>query len=283
MVVRCSVLACAFALVACASVPAPQTNVTPQGNAWEAHLGVDDRDARAFEELPPQGMRIVDVTGWTLDHQPHYASLWVFADVHGWDARRGIDGATLTKEDDAHARTGMHLIRLDGFALGAGRFTAIWELGDPADRAWKIDLDEEGLKQENEGFSQRGWQLVDLSAYADAEGEARWTGIWAPRTEGIETTTYLSLDKPSLQRTLADLPSKNERPIALDANVGDGAPRFTLLTSNALGPPWIARCDLDRDEWQRQMEDGLVVGYRPVRLTGYVVDESPRFCAIWSR
>jgi hypothetical protein len=161
------------------------------------------------------------------------------------------------------------------------------------DRAWKAGLDQEAFVVEDKAQSDRGWQLVDLSTYVGrgdgAEGvedeSQRFAAIWAPRDPSgtFTTTPHLDWSAEGLASSLAAASAGGERPLALDVAVIAGAPHFTVLTTNAPGAMWSAHCDLDVDAWQRQLEDAMVAGYRPVRLTGYTVYEKPRFCGIWTQ
>ena len=290
MVTRSCALACALVptiatMVACASAPQPQAPPPPTGNAWEAHLGTEERDVRAFDDLPPQGMRPLDVTGWSLGGRSRYASLWMFADVHGWEVGRDLDGNALAQNDAKYAQAGMHLIRLDGFDVeGAPRFVAMWELGDPTDRVWKIGLDEEAFVVEDKSQSDRKWQLVDLSTYVDGEAQ-RFAAIWAPGDPSgtFTTTPHLDWSAEGLAASLSAASAGGDRAVAIDVAVIEGSPHFTVLTTNAPGPMWMAHCGMSPDDWQRQLEDGMAIGYRPARLTGYTIYDQPFFCGIWTQ
>lgn len=262
---------------ACAtSAPAPNLPMMQATGTWQANLGLDE--GKPFTELPDQGFRLVDVSGYSLAGRVRYASLWSFAEVHGWEERRDLDAASLLRANEEAATRGMVIARLRTFDVPDGaRFAAIWELGAPGSRTLRL-----GLKPEQVARAASDEHVLDLAGYASG-GEERFAEIVTPRSadDALSIGVHPTLDGGAFDALIRDLAASGGRPWRIAARVVDGVPRFSVLTSNAPGSPWISARDLDAADYQRRVEDMIFVGYHTAEIAAYVVDGAPRFAVTW--
>jgi len=99
------------------------------GPAWQARHGLTSAQyQQEFDRLASQGYRPVDVSGYTVAGQDHYAAIWEQRPSPAWQARHGLTSAQYQQEFDRLMGQGYRLVDVSGYSVnGQDRYAAIWE------------------------------------------------------------------------------------------------------------------------------------------------------------
>lgn len=85
------------------------------GGEWLARHGLTPEEyQRLFDELVPQGWRLIDVSGYGSNGQDRYACLWERTGGPAWEARHGLTPFLHQQEFDAQIGRGRRLVRISG-------------------------------------------------------------------------------------------------------------------------------------------------------------------------
>jgi hypothetical protein len=85
------------------------------GPPWLARHGLSSQQhQQLFDELAPQGWRLIDVSGYGSGGQDRYVSLWEHTGGPAWAARHGLTPFQHQQEFDAEVASGQRLVRISG-------------------------------------------------------------------------------------------------------------------------------------------------------------------------
>ncbi len=88
-----------------------------------------------FNKFKQQGYRLVDISGYTVAKQDHYAAIWAKSPGPSWVARHGLTSAQYQQEFDKLISQGYRMIRINGWRSGnSTHYAGIWEKGQVSGR-----------------------------------------------------------------------------------------------------------------------------------------------------
>lgn len=137
------------------------------GREWQARHRLNAAAHQAaFDDLAARGFRLTRVSGYSLNGEARYASIWEKNDGRAWRARHGLDSAEYQREFTRQLRDGFRLVHVSGYSVkGQDRYAAIWEKNDG--RAWqgRHNLNAATYQQTFDQLIGEGFRLAQVSGY----------------------------------------------------------------------------------------------------------------------
>jgi CubicO group peptidase (beta-lactamase class C family) len=247
---------------------------------WQARHGLTAATYQAeFDELTNNGYRLVKVSGYDLNDEPHYAGIWYMQQGNRWQARHGISEADYQTTIDTLRREGYRPIDISVFrSQERTLFSAIWE--EEAGLPWIARHRLTAGQYQNlfDDLSASGYRLRCVSPYEDAEGE-RYACIW-DRYNGPAWEARHGLTAEEYQ---AEFDTQLERGFRLVRAVGytiAGDTRYAAIWEQSPGHPWQARHGLSHGAYQQEF-DVKAASFHLVDLSGYRAGSSAEYTTIW--
>jgi len=179
------------------------------GPHWLARHGLSwDEHQALFNELPEQGYRLVDVSGYAVGNEDRYASIWQQAPGPDWQATHGLNSADHQQKFTDLSNDGFRQVHVSGYNVGGDAlFAAIYEKrggppGFAVHNATAAHWDQ--LFERNSRH-----RPVKVSGYSSG-GRDFYAGIW-------EQTSY---DSPSWGSAIRL--TSNEHQAEFDKRIADG-------------------------------------------------------------
>jgi CubicO group peptidase (beta-lactamase class C family) len=248
---------------------------------WQARHGLTSAAHQTeFNQLTNRGYRMVKITGYELDSEPCYASIWNKQGGSDWQARHGISGADYQTAITTLSGQGFRPVDLSIFRSG-GRvlFSAIWEQEQGLEWTARHGLTGAEYQTLFNDLSRDGFRLRCLSAYEDAGGE-RFACIW-DRYAGPAWSARHGLTAEAYQR---EFDAQSARGLRLVRAVGytiDGQNRYAGIWEQSTGHLGRAKHGLPHSAYQGDFDTNVRAGLRLVDLSGYRDGTSARYTTIW--
>ncbi|MFC0666201.1 trypsin-like peptidase domain-containing protein [Azotobacter chroococcum] len=169
-----------------------------EGPAWQARHGLTSAQyQQVFNELPGQGFRLTNVSGYAVGGQDLYAAIWEQREGPAWQARHGLTSTQYQQAFDELAGQGFRLTDVSGYAVGGqDLYAAIWEQREGP--AWQArhGLTSAQYQQVFNELAGQGFRLTNVSGYA-VGGQDLYAAIWEQREgpawqarHGLTSTQY---------------------------------------------------------------------------------------------
>ncbi len=85
------------------------------------------------------------------------------------------------------------------------------------------------------------------------------------------------------QTEFNNLNAKGYRVTSLSGYTSNGKELYAAIWKKVAGPAWAARHGMSSADYQKEFDDKVSKGYRPVCLSGYAVGNQAKFAAIWDK
>jgi len=150
------------------------------GPAWVARHGLTSSQyQQEFDKLTGQGYRLVDICGYTVAGQDHYAAIWEKRQGPAWVARHGLTSSQYQQEFDKRVGQGYRLVDISGYNVGGqDHYAAIWEKSSGPAWVARNGLTSSQYQQEFNTFSQQGYRLVRIRGWRSGN-TTHYAAIWA--------------------------------------------------------------------------------------------------------
>jgi ribulose bisphosphate carboxylase small subunit len=246
-------------------------------------------------DLFAQGFRPTCVSGYAVDGQDRfasiwekrigpdfYASLWVKTSGPELLARHNLTSAEHQQLVDDLLVEGFRPTWVNGYTVtGQDRYASIWEKRPGPELVARHNLTSAQHQQLVTDLLAQGFRPTCLSGYA-VDGLDRYASIWEKRP-GPELVARHNLTSAQHQQLVTDLLAQGFRPTCVNAYVVDGQDRYASIWEKRPGPELVARHNLTSAQHQQLVTDLLARGFRPTCVSGYVVDGQDRFASIWEQ
>ena len=149
------------------------------GPAWGARHGMTAKQfQQEFDARAKQGFRVVDLVGYTVAGEDHYAAIWEKSQGPAAVVRHGMTGPQFQQQFDALSKQGYRLVDISGYTFaGQEHYTAIWEQRKGPAWVAKSGLDSAAYQREFNTLSQQGYRLTRLRGWR-AGDTAHFAAIW---------------------------------------------------------------------------------------------------------
>src|SRR5262249_19986168 len=160
-----------------------------QGPAWVARHGLTATQyQQEFNKLTGQGYRLIDISGYTVGGQDHYAAIWEKRQGPAWVARHGMTSAQYQQEFNTLTKQGYRLADISGYNFGGkAHYAAIWEKRQGPPWVARHGMTSAQYQQEFNTLTQQGYRLVSVRGWR-AGDTAHYAAIWE-KTQGPSWVT----------------------------------------------------------------------------------------------
>lgn len=112
--------------------------------------------------------------------------------------------------------------------------------------------------------------------------DVRYAAIWRKEPEG-EWVARHDLTSEGYRQEFNQQISKGLRLVLVDGFEADGRARYAAIWSRQASPPWVAHHGMTAADYQMAFNKYVADGYRLVWVSGYTVNGSGRYTAIWEK
>lgn len=150
-------------------------------------------------------------------------------------------------------------------------------------KAWKAfhGLDGNQLEARLKQQATEGNHPLVISGY-EKRGEPRFAIILTKSAEADSILKH-SLSSNQLESTLKSLKEEGYAPLQLDGYTVNNQTFHAGIWKKQNDTAWEATCQIPLNQFQKTFDDYTAKGFRLVDLSGYVVDGSAIYHAIWSK
>jgi DNA-binding transcriptional regulator of glucitol operon len=150
-----------------------------QGPAWVAHHGMTSAQyQQQFNTLAQQGYRLIDVSGYTVAGQDHYAAIWEKTQGPPLVARHGLTAAQYQQEFNTLTQQGYRLVDISGYNVGGqDHYAAIWEKSQGPAWQGRHGMTSAQYQQEFNTLSQQGYRLTRIRGWRSGN-TTHYAAIW---------------------------------------------------------------------------------------------------------
>ena len=155
-----------------------------------ANHGLSNADYQAaVDRYIADGYRPLHVSGYTVNGEDRYATIWEGSPGPAFVARHGLDAAAYQAEFDAQAAGGFRLVDVSGYNIGGTDYYAAIFEADPGG-AWiaRHGLDAGAYQADFDDLADQGYRLRVVSGFG-SNGTVRYATVWNEGPGGLRTAT----------------------------------------------------------------------------------------------
>jgi len=240
-----------------------------------------------FNQLFPQGYRMISLSVYGARHDERYAAVWVRRGGPDWSAVHGVDGAGYQAAFDRAAAAGYKPVLLS--ATGPANDPVF--AGTFEQTTHGIPLTRFGLKSgdENDPWTiehwtrearRNNWYPTAIAVYG-AGGDLRFAGIWeANQTNVAWTEAGIADDFSTYQQRFDALVPAGGRPVQVAVSP-DG--RYASIFRDDQIGPWVARHGLTSAGYQQEFDRLVPQGFYPIDVHAGGQGGATRFAALFAQ
>ena len=119
-----------------------------------------------FKNFSQQGYRLIDISGYTVAGQDHYAAIWEQRQGPDWVARHGMTSAQYQQEFNTFSQKGYRLVHISGWRSGdTAHYAAIWEKVEGPTWVARHGMLSDAYQEEFDKLAKEGYRLKHVSGY----------------------------------------------------------------------------------------------------------------------
>lgn len=185
----------------------------PGATAWQARHGMTAADyQQTFNTFTGQGYRLVDVSGYQVGSDAHYAALWVKAPGPAFVAHHGMTSDQYQQTFNQLVGQGYRLVHVNGYGInGHAFYAAIWEKNNGTAFVARHGMSSSDYQQAFNQYTGQGYRLADVCGYAVGNQTlyaAIWNKVAGPgyiARHGISGADFLSQNQQFLNQGFAPM------------------------------------------------------------------------------
>jgi Bacterial tandem repeat domain 1 len=222
----CSALGRSLLAVARPAYADPAT--IPPDAPWRARHNMTGAEYQAaVEQFGGQGYRLIDVSGYEMNGEAHYAAIWAQFSGPGWVARHGLNSSDHQSLIDTLPAQGFRPIHVSAYSVGGTPyFASIW-LQDNTDWVARHGLSADDYQAAFDQFNAQGYRLIDISGYDD-NGQTRYAAIW-DRSAGPAWAARHGLSADDHQAAFDQLTAQGFRPLRINGYAVAGSEYYASI------------------------------------------------------
>ena len=240
-----------------------------------------------FDQLFPQGYRMISLSVYGARHDERYAAVWVRRGGPDWSAVHGVDGAGYQAAFDRAAAAGYKPVLLSA----AGPANDPVFAGTFEHTTQGIPLTRFGLRSgdENDPWTiehwirearRNNWHPTAIAVYG-AGNDLRFAGIWeANQTSVAWTEAGIADDTGTYQQRFDALVPAGGRPVQVAVSP-DG--RYASIFRDDQIGPWVARHGLTSAGYQQEFDRLVPQGFYPIDVHAGGQGAATRFAALFAQ
>ena len=240
-----------------------------------------------FDQLFPQGYRMISLSVYGARHDERYAAVWVRRGGPDWSAVHGVDGAGYQAAFDRAAAAGYKPVLLSAAGpendpVFAGTFEHTTQ-GIPLTRFGLRSGDENDpwtIEHWIREARRNNWHPTAIAVYG-AGNDLRFAGIWeANQTSVAWTEAGIADDFATYQQRFDALAPAGGRPVQVAVSP-DG--RYASIFRDDQIGPWVARHGLTSAGYQQEFDRLVPQGFYPIDVHAGGQGGATRFAALFAQ
>jgi len=237
-----------------------------------------------FDNLVPQGYRLLQVTGYVSGGVERFACLFEQSPGPPQICNHGLTSAAYQARFNEVAAQGYKAVLVNGYTstTGTDKYVVIFEK-PPSTPPWvaRHGMTGAGYQNEFNYWTAQGFRPVHVSGYA-VGSEARYAALFEKPASSPAWVARHGMTSAQYQTTFNQLVGSGYTLTLVSGYSVNNVDYYAALWEKPLGPkPWIARHGLTSTGYQLETENLYYQGYRLKCLSGYTISGASRFAAIW--
>lgn len=271
-----------IALASSTYSPIPLPNPAQSGYAWVANHGLDgDAYQAEFDSLAGQGYRLLKLSGYSVNGQDFYASIWDMSPGPAWVGMHRVPGTDYQAQFDSLTSQGYRPVDISGYEKdGRDHYTAIFDQSSIG--VWTAShgvagADYQGVFDQNVA---NGFRPVRVSGFT-VGGADYFASIWVG-DDGTPWAASHGLDADAYQAEFDRRTGEGLRVTDISGYEWNGAPTYTVIFDGSTKPYWISHHNMSASEYQAAFDENGASGYTLIHVAGFGVGGEARYAAIWA-
>lgn len=230
-----------------------------------------------------KGYRIAEVSGYSSNGQDHYAAIFEkVSNAPAWVARHGLNSAQYQQEVDKWAGQGYRPVQVSGYVTGGNtKYAAIFEKSaNPPRWVARHGLNAAQYQQEVNKWVGQGYYLTDVSGYT-VNNQDYYTAVFEKPANIPAWVARHGLTSDQYQAAFNKWTSQGYRLKKVSGYSLNGQARFAAIFEKSGSGVWAARHNMTAQQYQDEFDRFYYMGYRPVWVNGYTVNNKDYYAAIW--
>lgn len=229
-----------------------------------------------------KGYRISEVSGYTNAGRDSYAAIFEkVSNSPAWVARHGLNATQYQQEVDKWTAQGYRPIQVSGFGTSAGpRYAAIFEKKTGSGWVARHGLNATQYQQEVNKWVSQGYYLTDVSGYT-VNNQDFYTAVFEKPSSVPAWVARHGLTSDQYQAEFNKWSGQGYRLKKVSGYSLGGQARFAAIWEKSGKGNWAARHNMTAQQYQDEFDRFYYMGYRPVWVNGYTVNNKSYYAAIW--
>lgn len=127
----------------------------------------------------------------------------------------------------------------------------------------------------------QGYRLTTVSGY-EVNNRAYYAAIWV-KVSGPTWIARHGMSSSQYQSEFNKWAGQGYRLTHIDGYTINNQDRYAAIWVKMSGPAWVARHRMSSSQYQSEFNKYVGQGFRLTSITGYTVDNQPRYAAIWEK
>jgi CubicO group peptidase (beta-lactamase class C family) len=249
--------------------------------SWVARHGLTGAAYQAeAEKWDKQGYRLTQVSGYGVGNQAFYAAIWEKKNGPAYVARHGLSGAQYQAEFTKWTGQGYRPTLVEGYGVGNQAFyAAIWEKKNGPTYVARHGLSPAQYQAEFTKWTGDGYRPTLVEGYG-VGNQAFYAAIWEKKN-GPAYVARHGLTAAQYQAEFNKWTGEGYRLAHVSGYTVAGDDLYAAIWEKTSGPAWLARHGLTGANYQTAAENAYYRGYKLTHVSGYSVNNSARYAAIF--
>lgn len=248
---------------------------------YSAIHGVDEPGYQKWVSGLPKGFRPTHLHVHVLKGNPKFSAVAI-QDARLWSARHNLTVADYQAEFDKQLANGFRPSAVCGYTVGGTvKYAAVWVLDTPSHWSAKHGVPSAQYQKEYDAARARKEVPGFLSGYRTPGGHQFAAVFLAEDGEAFET--HHDLTGPQYQKLFDTIGKQGYWPYSTSTYDTEAGVRFSAVFLKNPAVAYSARHGMTADEYQKEFDKQVKLGFRPWNVSGYVDGNDSRFEAVWVR
>lgn len=199
-----------------------------------------------------------------------------------WVARHGLTAAQYQAEYDQWVGQGYRLTYVSGYAVGSSaRYAAVWDKAPSVPWAARHGLTSAQYQAEVNTLTAQGYRPVLVNGYG-VGNTAYYAAIFEKSSVGPWVARH-DMTSEQYQSEFEHWKAQGYRPLHISGFTVNGQDRYAAIWVKKSGPAWVARHRMTSSQYQSEFDKYVSQGYQLTQFSGYSLNGSDRYAAVWEK
>jgi Bacterial tandem repeat domain 1 len=205
-----------------------------------------------------------------------------FLTAQPWAARHALNGAQYQATFSDMASKGFYPTVISGYVLNnQAAYAAIWEKKSIPASEFRHGLSAAQYQAVFNTFTQQGFRPAFINGFS-VNGQDYYNAIFE-KTGGPEYIARHGISAADYQKIFDESGPKGFRPKIISAFTVNGQARFAGVWIKDNSVNWVARHNLNPQQYQTEFNKWTQQGYKVACISGYTVNGQELFAAVWEK